>query len=118
MVKAHRYFPALLLVAGLGIATPACAAQTYGYGYPNRGYGREVEERAYQNGYHEGLEEGQNDARHNRSFSPERHDEFRDADGGYHRSDGDVTFYRRSFTPGVASGYRARVERRRRSYVG
>ena len=118
MVKAHRYFPALLLVAGVGIATPACAAQTYGYGYPNRGYGRDIEQRAYQNGYHEGLEEGQNDARHNRSFSPERHDEFRDADGGYHRSDGDVTFYRRSYRQGFAIGYRESFERIAGSYGG
>src|ERR1700730_6259590 len=96
MFKAH-HFSALLLAAGVGIATPACAAQTYGYGYPNRGYARDIEQRAYQNGYHEALEEGKNDARHNRGFSLERHHEFRDADGGYHRSDGEVNFYRRSY---------------------
>ena len=37
MFRAHRYFPALLLVAGVAVATPACAEQTYGYGYPTRG---------------------------------------------------------------------------------
>src|SRR5437667_3607838 len=88
MFRAHRYLPALLLVAGVAAAAPACAAQTYGYGYPTRGgYGRDIERRAYDNGYREGLEEGQNDARRNRSFSLERHGEFRDADNGYQRGD-------------------------------
>ena len=84
MTRAHRYFPALLLVAGVAVAAPACAAQTYGYGYPTRGvYGRDIERRAYDYGYREGLEQGNNDARRNRDFSPERHSEFRDADDGY-----------------------------------
>ena len=79
MFKAYRYLPALLLVAGVAAAAPACAAQTYGYGYPrtNGGYGRDIERRAYDNGYREGLEEGRNDARRNRNFSPERHGEYR-----------------------------------------
>ena len=62
MFRAHRYFPALLLVAGVAVAAPACAAQTYGY--PTRGvYGRDIERRAYDYGYREGLEQGNNDAR-------------------------------------------------------
>jgi hypothetical protein len=112
MVKAHRYFPALLLVAGVAVAAPACAAQTYGYGYPTRGvYGRDIERRAYDYGYREGLEQGNNDARRNRSFSPERHGEFRDADDGYHRGDGDREFYRRAFRQGFQTGYRESFDR-------
>lgn len=120
MFKAHRYFPALLIVAGVAVAAPACAAQTYGYGYPNRGgvYGRDIERRAYDNGYREGLDQGRNDARRNRNFSPERHGEFRDADDGYHRGDGDREFYRRAFRQGFQTGYRESYDRIARSNGG
>jgi len=117
MLKAHRYLPALLLVAGVAMAAPACA-QTYGYGYPTRGYGRDIERRAYDNGYREGLEQGQNDARHNRNFSFERHGEFRDADNGYHRGDGDINFYRRSYRQGFENGYRESFDRFARGAYG
>jgi len=106
MIKTSRYLPALLLLTGVSMAAPACAAQTYGYGGPrNGGYARELERRAYDNGYREGLEEGQNDARRNRDFSYQRHDEYRDGDRGYHRGDGDREFYRRSYRQGFQTGY-------------
>jgi hypothetical protein len=116
MFRAHRYFPAFLLVAGVAVATPACAAQTYGYGYPTGGvYGRDLERRAYDYGYREGLEQGNNDARRNRSFSPDRHGEFRDADDGYRRGDGDRTFYRQHYRQGFQVGYRESYDRIARS---
>src|SRR5206468_1335999 len=89
MANPNRYFPALLLAVGVAVATPACAAQTYGY--PGGGYGgyaRDLERRAYDNGYREGVQEGQRDARRGRDFSYQRHDEYRDADLGFRRSDG------------------------------
>ena len=117
MFRAHRYFPALLLVAGVAAAAPACAAQTYGY--PTRGvYGRDIERRAYDYGYREGLEQGNNDARRNRSFSPERHGEFRDADDGFRRGDGDRSFYRQSYRQGFQVGYRESYNRLARSNGG
>jgi hypothetical protein len=103
MLSRYRYFPALLLVAGVWIATPACAAQTYGY--RDRGYARELERRAYDNGFREGLQEGQNDARRGHDFSYERHNEFRDADQGFRRGDGDRDLYRRSYRQGFETGY-------------
>jgi hypothetical protein len=110
----------MLLVAGVAMVAPACAAQTYGYGYPTRngGYGRDIERHAYDNGYREGLEQGQNDARHNRNFSFERHGEFRDADNGYHRGDGDINFYRRSYRQGFETGYRESFDRFARGAYG
>ena len=117
MFRAHRYFPALLLVAGVAMAAPACAAQTYGY--PTRGvYGRDIERRAYDYGYREGLEQGNNDARRNRSFSPERHGEFRDADDGFRRGDGDRSFYRQNYRQGFQVGYRESYNRIARSNGG
>jgi len=106
MANANRYFPALLLAVGVAVATPACAAQTYGY--PGGGYGgyaRDLERRAYDNGYREGVQEGQRDARRGRDFSYQRHDEYRDADLGFRRSDGDINLYRRSFRSGFQTGY-------------
>lgn len=102
MRNTHRYLSAALLMAAVSIAAPACAAQTYGY---RGGAYREIERRAYDNGYHEGTEAGQKDARKNRSFSMERHDEFRDADEGYRRDYGDRDLYRRAFRDGFRAGY-------------
>jgi flagellar biosynthesis/type III secretory pathway protein FliH len=106
MSKAYRYFPTLLLAAGVALASPACAAQIYGSGHPRGGvYNRDLDRRAYDNGLREGVKEGQNDARHNRDFSYQRHDGYRDADKGYRRDDGDREFYRRSYRQGFQAGY-------------
>src|SRR5438105_15916788 len=121
MTKSFRYAPALLLLAGVAIASPACAAQVYGQTYPRGGvYGgyRDFDRRAYDNGYREGLEEGRNDARHNRGFSPQRHDEYRDADDGYRRGDGDRDFYRRSYRRGFEAGYNQAYSRDARDSRG
>ena len=110
MLRSHRYLPALLLVIGVGIATPACAAQGYQYGYPggrNGGYGREIERRAYETGYRDGVQEGQNDARRGRDFSYSRHNEYRDADDGY-RARHDRP---RLVSPGVPAGVPDRLQR-------
>jgi hypothetical protein len=123
MTKSSRYLPMLLLFAGVSIAAPACAAQTYGYGYPRGGgdprgggvYGRDIQRRAYDNGYRQGLEEGRNDARGDRNYSYQRHNEYRDADNGYHRSDGDRDFYRRSFRQGFQAGYNDAYNRNARN---
>jgi hypothetical protein len=105
MMKAHRYVTALLLAAGVCAATPACAGQLYGYGgYPGGGV-RDLERRGYDIGYREGLEQGRNDARRGRDFSYSRHDQYRDADQGYRRSEGDREFYRRSYRQGFQTGY-------------
>ena len=114
MTKLNRYLPTLLLAAA-AVTTTACAETVYGSGYPRGGvYGRDLDRRAYDNGFREGVEEGQNDARHNRGFSPQRHDEYRDADGGYHRRDGDREYYRRSYRQGFEAGYRESYSRNAR----
>ena len=114
MKNRSRLMPALALAAVVAVAAPACA-QTYGYGgygrYPDAGYAREIERRAYDRGYREGLEEGRNDARRGRDFAPSRHSEYRDADDGYHRHDGDREFYRRVYRRGFEVGYRESFDR-------
>jgi hypothetical protein len=105
MMKTHRSLSALLLVIGVGFATPACASQLYGYGGAPRGYEREAERRAYDNGYREGVQQGQNDVRRGRDYSYSRHNEYRDADDGYRRGTIDRDLYRRSFRSGFQTGY-------------
>ena len=106
MLRTHRYFPVLLLMIGVGIATPACAEQIYGYGQGQRGgYERDLERRAYDTGYRKGIQQGQNDARRGRDFSYSRHNEYRDADDGYRRGTIDRDSYRRSFRQGFQAGY-------------
>ena len=119
MLKAYRYFPALLLAVGVCVATPACADQLYGYGgYGGGRGGRDVQRRAYDNGYREGLEEGQNDARRGRDLSYSRHDEYRDADQGYRRDEGGREFYQRSYRQGFQAGYNEAYNRYGRGGYG
>jgi hypothetical protein len=115
MAKTHRYFSALLLAVGVAVATQACAAQTYGYPRGNGGYVRELERRAYDTGFREGVQQGQNDARRGRDFSYQRHDEYRDADRGFHRGDGDLNLYRQSFRSGFQTGYSESYNRNARN---
>jgi hypothetical protein len=103
MLKGNRAISAALLVAGLSIAAPACATQTYRY----RGdvYGRDIERQAYDYGYRDGVRDGERDGRSGRSFSFNRHDDWRDADSGYSRGYGDRDFYRRNYRRGFETGY-------------
>jgi hypothetical protein len=102
MLKARHYLPVLL--AGLVLsAAPACASSG-SYRYPSPGNGRAVDDRAYRTGYDEGRRDGEADARRGRSIDYNRHDEYRDADQGYH---GEVSRgeYRDVFRRGFVDGY-------------
>jgi hypothetical protein len=94
--------PAMLLSAATLASTSACAAQVYGY---RGGYGQEIERRAYDNGYRDGLRAGERDARRGRVFSIERQDDWRDTGDGYHRDFGDRELYGRVFREGFRVGY-------------
>jgi len=107
--NAARYLSGCAMVLAM-FAAPACATG-YGYGYPTHEV-RNVQRIAYDNGYREGVEEGQKDAHKHRPYSLERHDEFRDADHGYHRDYGDRELYRRAYRDGFRSGYNQAFERR------
>jgi hypothetical protein len=101
MVNPYRLLPAMLLAFG-AVAMPACAAPFY----QSRGvYSQQFERRAYDNGYREGLTRGRDDARRGRQFSYARDNEYRDADNGYRRQDGDRDAYHRSFRQGFEAGY-------------
>ena len=106
--RVSRMLPAALVAAGLLISVPACSADVY----PARqGPYVDIGRRAYDNGYREGIEQGRDDARHRRSFSLDRHGEYRSADRGYRRGDGERNPYREGFRRGFEAGYRAAFNR-------
>jgi flagellar biosynthesis/type III secretory pathway protein FliH len=66
---------------------------------------------AYDNGYREGLRDGESAARKGRPFDVQREKDWRKADAGYNRSYGDKDRYRDSFRSGYSDGYRAAYDR-------
>lgn len=67
---------------------------------------------AVDNGYRDGLNLGQQDARKGKSYRVQKHDEYEDADRGYNRSYGDKNVYksqyRQAFQNGYSDGYYGR----------
>jgi flagellar biosynthesis/type III secretory pathway protein FliH len=61
---------------------------------------------AYDRGYREGADDGQQDARRGDRFNYRDERAFQRADRGYHRSYGDRDRYRQIFRDGYAVGYR------------
>ncbi len=104
----HRLVTAAALAVGVLATSSACAT---GYAYGDRGgyrdgrYYGDVQRRAYDNGFRDGIKAGERDARSNRRYEPSRHGDWRDADDGYHREFGDRNFYRRNFRSGFEAGY-------------
>jgi hypothetical protein len=103
MVTSHRYLAAGLVAIGLWIAAPACASAGY---YPAQRDYRDFERRAYDNGFREGVKNGEHDGRDRRDYRVDRDSDYREADEGYHRGDGlDRDQYRRVFRRGYEAGY-------------
>src|SRR4051794_19668930 len=100
MIRARSILPAVL-VAGLSLATTACAATTYNQRYPvsardDRAY--------YDNGFSEGRQSGVDDARRGRSYDVARHGEYHDNRRG--NDSGDLRAFRDGFAAGYDEGYR------------
>ena len=109
--KAGRIWPAAALVSAVLISAPACATQAYAV----RGsyVSADFERRAVDDGYRKGFDEGRDDARHHRSFSFERHGEYRDTFKN-HRGDLERDAFQRGFRRGFESGYRDGFDRNAR----
>ena len=60
---------------------------------------------AHDNGYREGVKEGEKDARSRDPFEFRDEGDWRDGDSGYHRSYGDRNAYRQVFRSGFEAGY-------------
>jgi len=99
-------------VVGLVLASPA-SAQLAGWSDSNRAsYADEVRQPynesrrlAYDNGYREGVKEGERDARRRDVFNYQDERTWQRADKGYHRSFGDRQRYEQTFRTGYAAGY-------------
>jgi hypothetical protein len=122
----------LAALVALGTTAPAQAGVQVGVviasdraGYYDRAYydrddyrGRyNVERIAFDNGYRDGLREGEKDDRHNERFDYRDEGRYRSGDSGYRREYGPryeyVSFYRRGFAEGYRRGY-ANVRSHRR----
>ena len=103
MFTAHRLLP--VAAAAMLMATSACASSGY---YRTSGGARpgirQVDDRAYRNGYAEGRAQGENDARRGRRFDFERHSEYRNAQNGY-GGYGSRNEYRQVYRQGFETGY-------------
>ena len=113
----RRYFVPVLGVMALTLAAPAQAQLS---GWPAQGrpsYSGETQpyyearRGAYDNGYREGLKEGEHDARRRERFDFQDERDWQRGDRGYHRSFGDRERYRYSFRSGFESGYSAGYQR-------
>ncbi len=102
----------------LAVAAPAGAQQFSDWMNPRPAYANDDQRSyndarriAYDNGYREGLRDGQDAARDRRAFDLQREKDYRNADRGYNRSYGDKNRYRDSFRSGFADGYRESYNR-------
>ena len=111
-----RFFlvPALGLAA-LALSSPGYAQQLSRFSDPVRpSYADDARQpyyesrrAAYDNGYREGLREGQQDARRRNAGRYQDNRTWQRADKGYNRAFGDVERYRQQFRAGFSDGYQA-----------
>jgi hypothetical protein len=112
MFTTKRLLPGVMVLglSVLGVTSTACATG-YAYGggqygrYDNGNYYREIERRAYDYGFRDGLKAGEKDGRRNNRFDPRRHGDWRDGDDGFRREYRDRELYRRNFRVGFEAGY-------------
>ncbi len=104
MWNAKRFAPGLALAAAVALTAPACAASVYAY-QPRYEARRDIGRIAYDNGFRQGMENGERDARRGRRFDIDRDRDFRNADWGYRHEFGPRDEYRRVFRDGYRAGY-------------
>src|SRR5882672_3620307 len=74
-------------------------------GYPNLGGTFQLRQTALNAGYNEGIKEGRNDRRRNRTSDFRSFNSFRRADKDYNRRNGDKELHRRYFQMAFETGY-------------
>jgi flagellar biosynthesis/type III secretory pathway protein FliH len=106
----------LMLIPAVGVAalalTAPVQAQTRGWLDDGRAYSASAQQSfydsgrvAYDNGFREGLKQGEKDGRKNDTFRYQDEKTFQRADKGYHREYGSLDRYRQSFRTGYSAGY-------------
>lgn len=74
--------------------------------YPHGRSGDGYDRVPFENGYTDGYDKGQQDARDNDAFNPTRHSRYRSGDHGYERRYGSKDEYRAIYRDGFQAGYR------------
>ena len=114
-----------MLIPALGVAalalTAPVQAQTRGWLDDERAYSARQSyydsgRIAYDNGFREGLKQGEKDGRKNDAFRYQDEKTFQRADKGYHREYGPLDRYRQSFRTGYSAGYSDGYQRYGRNY--
>jgi hypothetical protein len=102
-----RRFLVAPLTGALLFSTACAASAQWGNSRPSYGGVPYAEARraAYDNGFREGVRDGETDGRRRDRFEYRDERDFQRADLGYHRSFGDVERYRQSFRAGFVDGY-------------
>ena len=102
MFSPYRHLPALALAVGAGIAAPACASPLY----QSRGvYSQRSSAGPTTTAAAKGSRAAGTTPATDVTFSYTRSGEYRDADDGYRREDGNRDAYRRTFRQGFEAGY-------------
>jgi hypothetical protein len=83
-----------------------------GYGYGRGRFGAFDE--GFERGFRAGTKQGNKDVDRRRGFNLRRHDQYRDADDGYHSRFGSRRDYESGYRRGFEQGYRAVFDRRGR----
>jgi hypothetical protein len=96
---------ALAFSASAQAQTRGWLDNTPGYSAPDQQSFYDSRRVAYDNGFREGVKEGEKDARKNQPFAYQDEKTFQRADKGYHREYGTPDRYRQSFRTGYAAGY-------------
>ena len=98
----------IFLVPVLAFFSLACAVPVsgqWGRSDSRYGYGSGANRIAYDNGFREGVREGEKDGRSRDAFRYQDEGDYRRADVGYRRQYGDVNNYRQVFRQGFSEGY-------------
>jgi hypothetical protein len=122
MRMTRSLFLSAVALAALGFSSQA-QAQTRGwldntqaYSAPDQPSFYDARRTAYDNGFREGVKQGEKDAQKNRPFSYQDEKTFQHADKGYHREFGVLDRYRQTFRTGYAEGYSDGYQRYAPSY--
>jgi flagellar biosynthesis/type III secretory pathway protein FliH len=123
-MKRLALVPALGVV-GLALATTASAQLADRPDWTRPSYAEEARQpynesrrAAYDNGYREGVKEGEHDARRREAFNYQDERTWQRADKGYHRSFGASDRYQQTFRTGYAAGYSDAYRRYTPDYYG
>lgn len=103
-MKLRHVTAAVSAAALIAIAAPA-QAQVWGNNGRWGTYSNDTRSIAFNNGYQEGLQHGQEAVRDRRPFDMDREKDYRKADEGYRKEYGSKDFYRDEFRRGFAQAY-------------